>query len=118
MLKMEFRNEILALGPQIGQYDEVLFCAYLEDNDKTAGIFKNNSKNLEVQNKKRVNIARTKVQCYINSYQPLIETQTPLVMKYLQHFCIKEKGSLKKYEKYFEKHVLSPIEQEVRILQA
>ena len=25
MLKMEFRNEILALGPEIGQYDEELF---------------------------------------------------------------------------------------------
>ena len=39
-------------------------------------------------------------------------------MKYLRHFCIAEKGSLKKFEKYFDKHVLNPIEQEVRILQA
>lgn len=110
MLKMEFRNEILVLGPEIGHYDEALFIQYLEENDKTVSIFKDHTRNNEVQNKVRVNISRSKVQQYINSYKPLLETQTPLVTKYLRHFCIAAGGSLKKFDKYFEKHVLTPIE--------
>lgn len=101
MLKMEFRNEILALGPEIGEYDEKLFISYLEDNEKTVHIFKGYDDNLKEYQKKRVNIQRNKVQQYINSYKPLLETQTDLIMKYLKHFCIEAKGSLKNFEKYF-----------------
>lgn len=68
MLKMEFRNEILAVGPEIGQYDEQLFIAYLEDNDKTVSIFKNYANNMKEVKKRRISIERTKVQQYINSY--------------------------------------------------
>lgn len=68
MLKMEFRNEILYLGPEIGHYDEELFCAYLEDNEKTGTIFKGYKDNIKENKKKRVNIDRSKVQKYINSY--------------------------------------------------
>jgi len=88
----------------------------LEDNEKTCNIFKNYAQNLKQVQKQRAPIERTKVQQYINSYAPRIETQSPLIMKYLRHFCIKEKGSLKKFEKYFESYVLAPIESEIRIL--
>ena len=116
MLRKEFRNEILSLGPEIGQYDEKLFMDYLEDNEKTSHIFKNYTSNLKEFAKKPVQINRNKVQQYFNSYKPLLETQTPLVMKYLRHFCIASKGILKKFEKYFEAHILQPIVTEVRIL--
>jgi hypothetical protein len=62
MLRKEFRNEILSLGPEIGQYDEKLFLDYLEDNEKTSHIFKNYTSNLKDFAKKPVQINRNKVQ--------------------------------------------------------
>ena len=115
MLKMEFRNEILSLGPTIGQYDEKLFIDYLEENEKTASIFKNYNDNVKEQKKHRVNLQRHKVQQYCNSFQPLLETQTPLVVKYLHHFCFEQKGSLKNFEKYFSTSMLKDIENKVKI---
>lgn len=109
-------HEMLLLTIKLDNYQEDLFVKYLEFPIRFS-ILKDFDEKKDIHRAQTIQDLNTFKSAFKTLFV-LSSNQDNVMTPYLEHLCLKNKGSLKKYVKYFKEYYLKEIEKKIQIYQS